>query len=263
MFLMTLYSTVAFAVEAGVVIPGKADFTELRAVNTLAVRRVIDPLRLELMDGRIVQLPGIDIPDMDAHEPGDITVAAVILLRPLLENKTVRLYQTRDPRKGRVNRMGYELAQAERSEGNIWVQGLLLANGLARVLPNTRNPEMAAQMIALENEARDNRRGLWAEQSFSILTPETAGEAVNTMAAVEGTVRSSAVINNRIFLNFGQDWHTDFTIGIDPAVRRAFTAKGIDPMDLVHKKLRVRGWMETYNGPYISLADPAWLEVLP
>ncbi len=263
MALILIFSTGAHAAEDDIAVPPKADFTELRPANTLAVRRVIDPLRLELVDGRIVQLPGIDIPDMDQQEPGDVAVAATLFLRNTLVNKPVRLYQTKDPGKGRVNRMGYELMQVERRDGDIWIQGLLLANGLARVLPNTRNTEMAAQMLALENEARENRRGLWAKEPYHVLTPGMAGDALNAMAIVEGTVQSTAIVNNRIFLNFGPDWHTDFTIGIDPAVRRLYNTRNIDPMSFLHKKLRVHGWMENYNGPYISLTDPVWLEVLP
>ena len=42
--------------------------------------------------------------------------------------------------------MGDTLAHLETHDGNLWVQGALLAAGLARVRPTERNPEMAAQM---------------------------------------------------------------------------------------------------------------------
>lgn len=262
-FLMTLTMSVAYAAEpSDVIMPAKADFAELRPINTVTVRRIIDPLRLELTDGSMIQLSGIDIPEMTGQDPGDVAVAVSIFLKDLLENKQARLYQTKDADNGRVNRMGYQLVQLEKKDGDVWVQGILLANGLARVWPSARNPEMAKQMIAIEAEAREKRRGLWAAPKYALLTPETAGQALHSMAVVEGTIHAVGASNNKTYLNFGPDWHTDFTIGITPDIRRKLMAAGVNPQELANRKVRVHGWMEDYNGPYIELVDPIWMEIL-
>ena len=67
---------------------------------------------------------------------------------------------------------------------------------------------------------------------------------------------------NKIYLNFGDNWRTDFTIMITPAIRKKMIAQGHDPLSLQGVKVRVRGWLENYNGPNIELIHPAWLEVL-
>lgn len=242
---------------------GQADFSALMPDGTESVDQVIDPLRVRMANGKIVQLAGLDIPDLDAYEPGDVSLAARDRLQQVLKNKQVRLYITKDPRQGRSNRLGYKLVHMARTDDGLWIQGDLLSAGLARVRPSERNPEMAAQMIAKEDQARAEGKGLWADGKFPVLTPETADKAMNQWAVVEGTIRSAATANNTIYLNFGQDWHTDFTIGIDGAVRRDLSKNGINTLSLGGAKVRVRGWMESYNGPYIKLLNTAWLEILP
>lgn len=262
---LTFYSTFALAAETlpvmGVITPPKTDFTELRPINVVTVRRVIDPLRIELTSGEMIQLSGIDIPEMNGQDPGDVAVAVSVFLKDLLENRQVRLYQTKDADTGRVNRMGYQLAQLEKKDGDVWVQGILLANGLARVWPSARNPEMAKQMMAIEAEAREKKRGLWANPKYTLLTPETAGQALHSMAVIEGTIRAVGASNNKTYLNFGPDWHTDFTIGITSDIRRKLMTANINLQDLANRKVRVHGWVEDYNGPYIELVDPVWMEI--
>jgi endonuclease YncB( thermonuclease family) len=271
---LILYSMPALSAEGGAapapaagpdgaVMPPKADFAELRLSNTLTVKRVLDPLRMEMSDGSMLSLSGVDVPDQDAHEPGDIAVAATTFLKGLLEGKQVRIYVTRKADAGRVNRMGDMLAHLERNDGNIWVQGILLANGLARVYPSARNAEMAAQMMAAENAARTGKLGLWAGRQYRVLSPDNAGQAMHGLAVVEGTIKTTAIYNNRIFLNFGDDYRSDFTIGITPALRRRYANANQDPLQFANRHVRVHGWVTDYNGPYIELADPAWLEFIP
>ncbi len=238
------------------------DFAELRQMDTATVDQIIDPLHIQMKDGRIIQLTGVDITDFDVYDPGDLSLAARDLLTNLLKNKQVRLFQTRDNSRGRTNRMGYVLAHLQDHDG-LWIQGALLDSGLARVRPSGSNPEMAAAMMKLEDGARTKKKGLWADQRYALLTPETAAQAMNGWAVVEGAVVSVATVNNMIYLNFGPDWHTDFTVTLTPDVRREFQKTGLDPLAFGGKKIRVHGWIEDYNGPSIERAHPVWLELLP
>lgn len=243
--------------------PVTGDYAELRQMETTAVEQVIDPLRLRLKDGRIVQLAGIDIPDFDPYEPGDFSLAAYNLLNKMLTGKQVRLYVTRNQKEGRINRMGYPLVHVSLSGNDpVWIQGTLLAAGLARVRPSARNPEMAAQMIALEDKARKDKVGLWTDLRYDMLTPEIAAAGLNNWALVEGQIKGVATVKNVIYLNFGDDWRRDFTIGIDSDLRRMLSKNGVDPMQLAGKTVRARGWIREYNGPYMDLLNPAWMQVL-
>ncbi len=241
---------------------------ELRNMGIVTVTRVIDPLRTELDDGRIVQLSTLDFPDLAPERAGDLSALALDRLRAMLEQKRVTLYQTKNEDKGRRNRMGYHLGHLVThnpggADDNIWVQGSLIASGLARILPVADNTEAAEALLALESTAIENKAGLWAEGKFPVLTDKDATSALNTYAVVEGVVLKTAAVNNVVYLNFDDNWMKDFSIGIPPEVRQKLSRQGVNPLDFAGKRIRVRGWVENYNGPYIKLADPAWLQVLP
>lgn len=250
--------------EAPLLMPDSpGDFSELRSQGLVLVQKIIDPLRVQLQDGRIVQLAGINIPDNDSARPGPLASRAFDELSNLLLNKQVTLYQTKNEDEGRRNRMGHYLGHLETHEGKIWAQGFLLKNGLARIQPGQDNTEMSTPMLALENEAIKHKRGIWSSDKFSVLTPETAESALNDWAIIEGKIAKTGMSNNVSFLNFGADWRKDFTIGLEGKIRRQMAKRGLDTMALAGKTVRVRGWVESYNGPYIKLSNAFWLEILP
>ncbi|NCC21652.1 MAG: thermonuclease family protein [Alphaproteobacteria bacterium] len=235
-------------------------FPDLRLASTTHVERAIAPTILELKDERFVYLTGLDFPDYNAYDPGPLAVEALDALKEAFEGKKVRFYQTRDRDRGRTNRMGHELGHIERADDGLWAQGMLLEKGLARVRTSPRNPEMAAAMLVLEAKAREAGAGLWADGDYALLTPETALDARPGFQIVEGTVRSVAIVRNRIFLNFGADWKTDFTVAIEAGDRRAFSRSGLDPLQWNGRRLRIRGWLEEWNGPCIKADHPGQFE---
>lgn len=241
----------------------KPDFSELRLMETVIVSQVIDPLRIQVKDGRIIQLASLDIPDLDPYEPGELSVAARDMLKERLTGKQVRFYQTKDAKKGRMNRMSYHLGHLVTSQDNIWIQGALLENGFARIRPSQRNIEMAQPMMTLEDAAQKEKKGLWKqEERYKPLTADTADQGMNGWAIVEGTVKKVAMVNNVIYLNFGDNWRTDFTIAIDSKTRRDFVKQNIDVMGLGNQTIRARGWIRDYNGPYMELIHPVWMEIM-
>ena len=50
--------------------------------------------------------------------------------------------------------------------------------------------------------------------------------------------------------------------GATTLVARAFEAAGIDTLAYRGRRVRVRGWLESYNGPMIEATHPAQIEVL-
>ena len=57
------------------------DFSELRRTGMVNVKAVIDPQTIQLEDGHIVRLTGIDFPDFNPDEPGDFSLTAMQILR--------------------------------------------------------------------------------------------------------------------------------------------------------------------------------------
>ncbi|HRC26383.1 MAG TPA: thermonuclease family protein, partial [Alphaproteobacteria bacterium] len=240
----------------------KVDFTGLKDAGIQSVRAVVGPLTLQLDDGRIVQLAGLDCPDLDPYAPGDIAVEALQSLTASLTGQKVRLFLTPDARTGRMNRMGHTLAHLERVTDGAWVQGTLLSQGLARVRPSAANPQMTGSMLALEDTARQAKAGLWAVPDHAVRTPETIDQSLRGFAIVEGVIEAASTTRNRIYLNFGKNWKKDFTVGLDPQARQIFAKQGLKPLEWGGRRVRVRGWVRSWNGPYMEVESPESIEFL-
>jgi len=78
---------------------------------------------------------------------------------------------------------------------------------------------------------------------------------------VEGRVRDVADRSGRVYLNFGEDWRTDFTATIAPSDRDSFGGSKIALTDLEGRNVRVRGWLKQRNGPMIEVSHPEQIEL--
>lgn len=235
------------------------DFSELKKeyIST-HITKVIDPITILGKNNIIYHLTGLDVPET-------IQPQALKAITELLEQQDVKLYQTKQADLGRMNRMGHSLVHMQLSHGKndgVWVQGYMLKNGLARALVTPSNPEMVLQLYQTEEKARAAKTGLWADPAYSVKSPETVQDFLNSYQIIEGKIHSIAVLSNKIFINFGQNWKTDFTIGIEADTRRLLSRNNIDPQKWAGKKVRVRGWVESYNGPYIRLEHPHQIEFI-
>lgn len=239
----------------------QGNYEELRETASATVLEVISPLTMKLDNGDIVRLSGIHLPDYTPEAAGPFAVTALKILKDMLEGESVKVYQTKKKDWGRTNQMGHTLAHIARMRDGAWAQGVLVGFGLAQVKTSQRNPEMAGQMYALEGLARKEKDGIWA-QDAKILTPSDAEAHLNSFQIVEGVIASAAFKKNRIYLNFGQNWRDDFTVSIAPEDKRRFNKAGINPLEWNGKTVRVRGWVEDYNGPYIEINHPEALEVI-
>ena len=226
------------------------------------VQQVVDPYTLLLEDGRLVHLVGLNFPDYNPHEPGEISVTGLRILRDMLEGREVNLFQTEKKNFGRINRMGHDIAQVERRDDNVWIQGSMVYLGLASVRTTKHNSEMADQLYKLENAARFKKLGLWAVNNFDVITPEDTADNLESFRIVEGKIVTATLKKNWIYLNFGNDWRTDFTVAISPSDRRAFSEASLDPLEWSGKTVRVRGWIVNYNGPYMEINHVQAIELI-
>lgn len=237
----------------------QGDFQALKHAGQASVSEVIDPLTVLLDDGRIIRLAGIDVPNAGGSE---FDVLARDILRDLLGGRRVTLHQTRKKDTGRINRMGHHIAHITRSSDEVWAQGVLLSLGLARVKTTKRTPEMAAQMLALEATARAGGVGLWVDQAYMILSADEMGDPAGQFVIAEGQIKSVSLKKNRIYMNFGGNWRSDFTVSIAPEDKRAFSKAQANPMSWGGQNVRVRGILKSINGPYIEIDHPEAIELL-
>ena len=104
--------------------------------------------------------------------------------------------------------------------------------------------------------------GIWGLRFYAVRTQRELSSWIGTFQLVEGKVLKAARIKGRVYLNFGDDWKTDFTVTIGVPARRMFREAGTDPLSLEGKRIRVRGWLKRYNGPMIAATHPEQIEVV-
>jgi endonuclease YncB( thermonuclease family) len=240
------------------------DFSDAKHTKSGRIDKIIDSLTIGLKDGTIVRLASTHNPDFHNIENAPYAEAALVFLKEKLPERTeVMLYQTRDRNKGRINRMEHQLAHVVTKEDKLWIQGALLEQGLAYVYTAPNNRLLLDEMYKAEEKARAERKGIWADDSlYKVITPEETDSKIGDFAVIEGTVKKVATVRNNTYLNFGQNWKTDFTIQIPPATRKAFARNGFNVLNFSGQKIRVRGYLREYNGPLIELKDTAHFEVV-
>lgn len=233
----------------------------LKDGETGRAAKVLDGRSLVLEDGRIVRLAGIQAPPVPPwYKKRTLwppTGKAKAALTELTRDQALRLsFDSRHS--DRHNRL---VAHLSDSQGR-WLQGELLRRGLARVEVFPGNRTALTEMLKLEAAARDAGRGLWAYPYYAIRRHDALSEDLGQFHLVEGRVLKVAVVGGRAYLNFGDDWRSDFTLVIDPAQRRKFEAEGFDPVLYQGRRVRVRGWLEFRNGVTINITHPEQIEVL-
>jgi endonuclease YncB( thermonuclease family) len=238
-----------------------AVFAPACAQEEARVVEVIDGDTVLLDDGHEVRLVGTQAPKLPLGRRGfvawPLADESKAALKDLVLGRTVR----RDYGGLEVDRHGRDLAHLIRDDG-LWIQGAMLRAGMSRVYSFPDNRARVDDMLALEREARAERAGIWGHPFYAIRTPEAVATDIDTFQIVEGRVAEAAVVRRRAYLNFGDDWRTDFTISVAPSDRRLFEDAGIDLGDMTGRPVRVRGWVRDYNGPMIEATHPEQIELL-
>ncbi|MGQ0662273.1 MAG: thermonuclease family protein [Pseudomonadota bacterium] len=224
------------------------------------VARAIDGETLELADGRRVRLAGIEAPAPPRRQEGrswPLAEAAHQALAELAVGRQLALFF--GARRGdRYDRL---LAHLLDHDGK-WLQGELLARGLARVRTVPDLAHGAREMLAIEGAARAARRGLWAHPAYRILSPIEAGRFLDTFQLIEGRVARVEARGGYTYLTFGAEGRGAFTLEIAAAVKRKFRSAGLDPAAWPGENLRVRGLIGWRNGPAIEATHAEQIERL-
>jgi hypothetical protein len=67
---------------------------------------------------------------------------------------------------------------------------------------------------------------------------------------------------DRAYINFGADYKTDFTVTVGPDDMKLFRQARFDVKKLAGKHVRVRGWVELYNGAEMEISTPTAIQIL-
>jgi micrococcal nuclease len=170
--------------------------------------------------------------------------------------------------RARTDRYGRHVAHLFVGEGEnrIWVQGALLSSGQARVSADPGTSECLPELLAHERVARQSRLGVW---QIGIYRPKSAARTAllmylrSSFQLVAGQVTSVSRTKSGAYLNFGANWREDFTIHIPNTVASTHPDWAASLELLKDRTVEVRGWIERRNGPMITIAHPAEIEVVP
>ena len=238
----------------------------LEAGPARTVARIIDGETVALDDASELRLIGALAPRaIDAGaDPGmwPLEIAAREELRALILGKSVALAfgGERTDRYGRLQAHAF-WAEADRRR---WVQGHLLAQGLARAYVQAGNRACAKELLEAERVALEARRGLWADAAYQVRSTDLPRELAryrSTFQVVEGGIARVAQARGTIYLNFGAGRRA-FAVSLRRGDRALLGTVGNDPKALEGKRVRVRGWIEQRNGPTINLSAAGLIEVL-
>lgn len=226
---------------------------------------VVDGDTVVLETGAEVRLTGIQAPKLPLGRPGfrewPLAREALAAMRDIALGKAAALDYTgaKFDRWGRL--LAHVRVEGSRADG-VWLQLEMLRRGLARVYTFRDNRAHAEELYAAETEARKASRGIWALDWYRILAPGDTERRIGTFQIVEGTPLDVAIVRGTAYLNFGADWRTDFTASVASENMKLFRRARVDVTKLEGRKIRLRGWLVSRNGPMIVLTHPEQIEVL-
>ncbi len=258
-------SSLIFGMMGGMVPATALDSADEAPGERARVVEVIDGDTLVLSNGLEVRLVGTQAPKLPLGRRGftawPLAEEARALLLDLAMGETLGLaYGGR-----RQDRHGRTLAHLYRADG-LWLQGEMVRRGFARVYGFADNRALLAELLERERLARGEHLGLWADPFYAIRSPAELERdlraLVDSFQLVEGRVRAAQIVGGRAYLNFGADRQSDFTAVLQPETVKLFQAEGIDPEAYAGRLLRLRGWVESYDGPMIEITHPEQIEVL-
>lgn len=236
--------------------PAKAADCPVAGTRVISFAHAVDGGGFVTTDGEEVRLAGILALGPGGEVPSDRAAATVHeAFTRALRDRTVTVAPAELPR----DRYGRTLAQV--FADGIWIQEALLKAGEVRAAPDLATEPCARALLDAEAEARERRAGQW-RGAFRVRSPDDTRNHIGSYQIVEGDVVTASVTRGRAFINFGADYRTDFTVTIEPQDMRTFRQAKFDIPALSGKRIRVRGWVEFYNGPEITIATPAVIEVL-
>lgn len=172
----------------GLMLAGCSAQGDLAAGEQGRVARVLDGDALALDTGLRVRLVEVEAPSPGyngrADEPFAQEARAVLQAEAI--GRQAQLWY------GGLSRDSYERALAHvivRDEvgGEVWLNGMVVRQGAGRVRTYTDNARRARRLLALEAEAREAKRGLWADAHWRVRGLDDLEGAPN-FAIVEGEV---------------------------------------------------------------------------
>jgi endonuclease YncB( thermonuclease family) len=214
---------------------------------------------LELGSGRLARLAGIRLPD-----EGPLRGQALAWLRGQAGRSYAVVLDGAGP--DRWGRIPVRLAPEQAPTNGLVPVDLaqaLVGRGLALVDPSGGAPFCRPDLFVVEATARREGLGLWADDGYKAISAaktDRLRSRVGHFVLVEGRIRSVGERRQRTYLNFGWNWSSDFTVVIPKRIWSALQSRGLTGPGLTGRMVRVRGIVEDWQGPAMTVTLPEMLE---
>jgi endonuclease YncB( thermonuclease family) len=223
---------------------------------------VDERLDIELSDGRIVRLGGLDAPNADRGAPEILRDAREFLGERLLGRDADLILLA-----GGTDRWGRTVADLviadPRGGGSAGsASAALLRAGYVRVRPEFETRGCAAERLAMEEEAREGGLGIWRDPEFAVIQSSNSAELrrrSGRFVVIEGVVRRVGFARSRLYLELAP--RDGPTIVVARKLEKALAREGRPVDALVGQTIRARGALDARFGPRIEVADPAMIEI--
>jgi endonuclease YncB( thermonuclease family) len=138
------------------------------------------------------------------------------------------------------------------------LQEVLLAQGAARVAPQSEDFPFIERCYRAEKAAREAGLGLWRHPAYRVRDAARAEKGWGYQIYA-GAVRAAAERGGRVFFNFGDDFRADFTASALRGDFRRWRGRP-DAASFVGKTVEIRGFVDWINGPSIELRHELQLQ---
>ncbi len=237
----------------------------LAKAEPATVASVSSNFGLLLADGRRASLAGLEFP----RSVGAARDAALTRLIAWLEGAQVFVepLATAPDRWGNLPAQVIAASSEKPSAPLVSVGVALLGEGLARYRPDRAVAPCAKAFLQAEARPRAQQAGAWAEDPE--IDASTASEATlealadkKGMTVLAGRVASIGETTGAMYLNFGKNRGREACAVISRKNMPIFLAQGWILRSLLGRRIRIRGLIETNNGPRIEISSPAEIELL-
>ena len=145
-----------------------------------------------------------------------------------------------------------------------WWQGELLQSGQALSFALGADSACLKAMLDAESKNTASKANHWQDRGLELRAtdlPELLAKAGN-FVLVTGIVLSVGDRTRRLYLNFGQNWAQDFTVSVAKTGAGKFAGNWRRLTELKGRKIRVRGVLESNQGPLIRVIDDAQIQII-
>lgn len=219
------------------------------------VKTVIDGDTVRLENGETIRLLGINAPEKDFKDrPAQpLSLEATLLLKELVEGRTVHLTKGREDKDQYHRTLGY-LSLIDGTD----VQRALIDRGYAFVVAFPPNIDRLDEYISAEKSAKKKKKGVWALTEYQPTDVSKHSKLQGGFGLVTGKVTKVRSSKKNVRLHLG----SRMVVGIRHAAWERFWNQ--DANSLRGKSIVARGWIQASNKKnpaYLRVRHPAMMEI--